>query len=130
MHTATDDFWGEPISVYTRAQAIEDGMLIDVSERAREAGIRFPVEVTNGLWVEHVVPSEKDADRGQDVAGRLWDLLWIFSRAAQRAGARSTLQFQVYFVKNGRSRAETIKAVCGPGDDMAPVITLMCETED
>lgn len=26
-----DEFWGEPISVYTDAQAVEDGILIDIS---------------------------------------------------------------------------------------------------
>ena len=29
-----DDFWGEPISIYTRQQAIEDGVLVDVSDWA------------------------------------------------------------------------------------------------
>jgi len=33
------------IHTYTRAQAIEDGVLIDVSEMAREAGFRWPVAV-------------------------------------------------------------------------------------
>ena len=31
------------ISVYTRAQAIEDGIIVDVSETAREAGFNIPV---------------------------------------------------------------------------------------
>ena len=31
---------------YTRAQAIEDGTLVDVTETAREAGWRFPVATT------------------------------------------------------------------------------------
>ena len=31
------------ISAYTRAQAIEDGILVDVSETAREAGFKIPV---------------------------------------------------------------------------------------
>lgn len=29
------DFWGEPISVYTRAEAIEDGALVDVTSEMR-----------------------------------------------------------------------------------------------
>jgi hypothetical protein len=29
------------ISTYTRAQALEDGVLVDVSEMAKEAGIKF-----------------------------------------------------------------------------------------
>src|ERR1035437_215853 len=29
--TANEDFWGPPISVYTREQAFEDGVLVDVT---------------------------------------------------------------------------------------------------
>ena len=38
------------ISVYTRAQAIGDGILVDVSETAREAGFKIPVAVTRTVW--------------------------------------------------------------------------------
>ena len=38
--------FGPVLSVYTRAQAIEDGILVDVSETAREAGFKIPVAVT------------------------------------------------------------------------------------
>jgi hypothetical protein len=34
------------IHCYTRADAIRDGVLNDVSETAREAGIRWPVALT------------------------------------------------------------------------------------
>ena len=39
---------------YTRAQAIADGVLVDVSELAKQAGFRFPVAVTAGVWAECV----------------------------------------------------------------------------
>ena len=42
------------ISSYTRAQAIADGQLIDVSEMAREAGIRYPVALTATVWARCV----------------------------------------------------------------------------
>ena len=35
---------------YSRAQAVEDGVLVDVSKIAREAGITFPVAVTCAVW--------------------------------------------------------------------------------
>ncbi|MHB1685468.1 MAG: DUF6573 family protein [Bacilli bacterium] len=35
------------ISQYTRAQTIEDGVLIDVSKMAKEAGFTIPVAVWN-----------------------------------------------------------------------------------
>ena len=50
------EYFGEPISIYTRAQAIEDGVLVDVSESAREAGFKFPVAVTRTVWDCYVVP--------------------------------------------------------------------------
>ena len=42
--------FGPVLSVYTRAQAIEDGILVDVSDTAREAGFKIPVAVTRSVW--------------------------------------------------------------------------------
>jgi hypothetical protein len=75
------EFFGEPIHSYTRHQAIEDGVLVDVSEMAREAGIRFSVAVTRRLWDEWIVPDAASADAGQDQQGRLWDVLWMLRAA-------------------------------------------------
>ena len=45
-----DDLFGKPIYVYTRAQAIEDGELIDVSKTAKQTGFKLPVAVTRAVW--------------------------------------------------------------------------------
>ncbi len=37
---SVESFFGEVISTYTRAQAIQDGVLVDVSAMAREAGFK------------------------------------------------------------------------------------------
>ena len=64
---------GVLIFSYTRRQAIADGVLVDVSTLAKEAGFRFPVAVTAAVWAECVtVP---DGVAGQDETGRLWDVL-------------------------------------------------------
>ena len=42
--------FGPVISIYSRAQAIEDGILVDVSDTAREAGFTIPVAVTRTVW--------------------------------------------------------------------------------
>ena len=39
---ATATAFGPVLHAYTRAQAIEDGILVDVSETAREAGFKIP----------------------------------------------------------------------------------------
>jgi hypothetical protein len=115
---------------YTRAQAIEDGVLVDASEMAREAGIRYPVALTQAVWAECVaVP---DGVTGQDEAGRLWDILWMFRCAAARGQGGDELRFGLY-VKNREGRAAELvelKAHCGPGDEAEPVITIMMPGED
>jgi hypothetical protein len=39
---------------YTRADALRDGVLIDVSAAAREAGIRWPLALTAAAWANCV----------------------------------------------------------------------------
>jgi hypothetical protein len=126
-------FWddAEIIYAYTRAQAIEDGELVDVSETAREAGIKFPVAVTRAVWVKYVeIPEGVTC---QDERGRLWDILWMLRCNAGRGG--DTLFFKLYVRNHNRERLSsrdlvTLKAICGPGDTPEPVITIMLPDED
>ena len=67
----------DTIYSYTRKQALEDGVLIDVSKTAKEAGFKVPVAVTNGLYFEYIEPSEELKQQGQSATGRLWDMLFI-----------------------------------------------------
>lgn len=114
---------------YTRKQALEDGVLIDVSETAREAGIIYPVAITGTAWWSYVVPCERDRELGQSEKGRLWDVLWMFRNAAiQNAG--DMMLFKVYFMLFCNQELVTLKAVCGPGDEAEPVITIMLPEED
>ena len=43
----SDQPFGPVIFSYTRAQAIEDGVLVDLSAWAREEGFRYPLAVTS-----------------------------------------------------------------------------------
>lgn len=54
----TADLFGAPIHVYTRAQAIADGALIDVNATAREASLVWPVAMTAAAWNDCVVWDE------------------------------------------------------------------------
>ena len=119
------------ISSYTRKQAIEDGFLIDISKTAREAGIKFPVAVTNEVWQDCIDWDDKAAKRKkihQDIEGRLWDVVYMASLAMRRAGSQSLISFQVYRVpyegRGRKARPVTLVAQCGPGDDLEPVITI------
>ena len=114
---------------YTRKQAIEDGVLIDVSKMASEAGIKHPVAVTYTLWYEYIEPDPDAKSLGQSIEGRLWDVLWMF-RVKAFVSVDSQFQFRVYFIMGKEVKLVELKAVCGPGDNHEPVITLMLPEED
>ncbi len=133
MSKTLEDLFGPPIHTYSRAEAIEDGMLIDVTETAKEAGIKYPVAVTTELY-NIIEPTEKEQAQGQDLEGRLWDTLFMFTLAARKAEG-PLMQYRVNYVReqpDGTLKTETvtIKAVIGPGDTPEPVITLMLPHED
>lgn len=123
------EVFGDLISSYSREQAIDDGVLVDVSEMAREAGIRFPVALTRGVYESYVaVPANV---QGQDLDGRLWDVLWMLACAMRRSLDACELRFELYVRNDNRSaRLVELKAMCGPGDDASPVITVMHPWED
>jgi type I site-specific restriction endonuclease len=75
---STESFFGEVISTYTRAQAVEDGVLIDAGGMAQEAGFKWPVAITADAWADSVAWSEDDSEKQvyQDQSGRLWDVLF------------------------------------------------------
>ncbi len=119
----------EVIDVYTRAQAIEDGVLIDVTSMAKEAGFRFPVAVTRNIWAAYIVPDERSRKYSQSEEGRLWDVLWMLRNSILKS-ENDTVLFKVYFImKERQRRLVTLKAICGPGDEGNPVITIMGENE-
>jgi len=121
-----DNILGPVIHTYTRAQAIEDGVLIDVSEMARQAGFKVPVAVTQGLWGEFITPPAAVV-HCQDQAGRLWDVLWMAVCQARVNPGTSHLSFQVLFqqIPNFPPKAVELWAITDGGDDGELVITIM-----
>lgn len=104
------------ISSYGREQALADGVLIDVSYMARQAGIRYPVAVTSNLYESYINHGDKE--------GRLWDILWLFRlRAVHRE--TDELSFNVAFDADGKTKLVKLWATCSPGDLLEPVITIM-----
>jgi hypothetical protein len=114
---------------YTRAQAIADGVLVDVTETAKEAGFKYPVAVTDSVWNGYIVPDGRGRALGQSEEGRLWDTLWML-RAHIGKARGDTVSYGLFYAFGKRQRFVTLKAVCGPGDDGEPVITIMLPHED
>jgi hypothetical protein len=97
---------------YTRAQAIADGTLVDVTESAKLAGFRYPVAMTPAAIQS--AQEEGLPDREGAIEGIL-------------LGLRQALRFmppdadRVTFAVNDAE----LYAVCGPGDTAEPVVTVM-----
>lgn len=135
MTAPAHPFFGEIIHAYSRADAIRDGALVDVTETAREAGFTYPVAMTRAAYEDLVAWTDADDKRkraftGQSDAGRLWDVLWMGRNAAQRA-ARGTDRVTFGLLRVPRDGRGTMPRKAfpvlhvGPGDDGAPVITIM-----
>jgi hypothetical protein len=125
------------IYAYTRKQAIADGVQVEVTKTAKEAGIKFPVFLTRAVFDSFVtVPP---GVTGQDEAGRLWDIVWMTRFAILRHSTlnpqHSTARLPVaLYVRNDNRRPRLIKLIaqCGPldMDDPQPAITVIMPDED
>lgn len=117
---------------YTRQQALDDGVLVDLTEWAKETGFRIPVACSRALWDGYLEPPKGTEELGQSLRGRAHDLLWMLYVAIRKSPAlNDLLHFEVIFL-NRRKQHETVrlKAVCGPGDQGEPVLTVMLPNED
>jgi len=133
--SSVDNFWSdtEVISTYRREQAINDGVLIDVSQLAKEAGFIVPVAMTSEAW-HKCVYWPADYGSHQDETGRLWDVLYMAFMAMKRAPTGgSQLLYKLLCIPADGSSLDALevelKIVSGPGDDGEHVITLMLPNE-
>ena len=132
MSSDYDSLFGPVIYSYTRQQAISDGVLVDASALAREAGFVFPVALTETLYHAYIVPALDLVAAGQSIQGRLWDLLFVLRFAIAKARDTDTILFTVLFLMSPGATPVSIdlKAICGPDDDGSPCITVMLVDED
>jgi hypothetical protein len=118
------------IHAYSRAQAIADGVLLDVSVLAQEAGFKVPVALTAAVWADCVAWPREDPT--QEEPGRLWDVLTMAKFEAKRHGNLQVVPFRVLRVPRGGSKAQLTQLTLhiGPGDQAEPVITILQPGED
>lgn len=112
----------QPISVYTRAHALADGVLVAVSgELSRRVGFRYPVAMTAALWA---IVDIDDGINSQTAtrAMRLGNLLARTMAAIRSSADGDRVDFSAVGLE--------CWAHCGPGDNGEPVITIMLQGED
>ena len=123
---------GPVIYSYTRAQAVADGVQVEVTKTAQEAGISFPVFLTRGVFDRYVTVPE--GVTAQDEAGRLWDVVWMLRFAILRSRPGVQRIPVALYARNDDRAARLVKliATCGPLDldEPQPAITVMLPDED
>ena len=124
--------FGPIVYSYTRAQAVADGVQVEVTKTAQEAGISFPVFLTRGVFDRYVTVPE--GVTAQDEAGRLWDVVWMLRFAILRSRPGVQRIPVALYVRNDDRAARLVKliATCGPLDldEPQPAITVMLPDED
>ena len=135
-HMLPSDLFGAPIAVYTRKQAIADGVLVDLMQpetvrAVREAGFKYPVAMTVGAFAATVCGIGQELPEGQDIDGRLWDVLWVLAQAVtSRRTSSDRVSFKVRVWDGNRHNDIALWSLCGPGDNGEPVITILLQGED
>jgi len=117
------ELFGEVVFSYSRAQAIADGVLVDATKEAQEAGFRFPTAITAALWSDiEAIPASHSY---QDIQGRLWDVLYMAAGNARRKKDVSRFSYELILHREG-VEGELVSLICdcGPGDNAEPVLTI------
>ena len=134
------EIFGTVISSYSRGQAIEDGVLVDLSQMTEDEGdsgsiaalcrqhYKWPIALTNSVWgiIEEAVGNPETLSTR---AGILHDILWMSRVRKQQVNAQ-TIFFEVVIAGAGREKPIKFKLVSGTGDEGEPVLTLMLPYED
>ena len=117
------------ICCYTRQKAIDDGIMVDVSNFVSDFGFIVPVAITNNLFVRYIQPTNKVAESGQTSESRMIDLLVVMMIKLFQRPNTERLAFNVTFDVESEERIESklvqILAVIGQGDAGEPVLTIM-----
>lgn len=118
MIAIDNDPFGDVIYSYTRKQAINDGVLVDLSnyETAKHHW-KFPLACTDTLWqtIESILRQED----GQDINGVLHD---ISTMAKLQIRGADTSDVVLFDVKLGKE-THKLKLHMGPGDtEVDPVV--------
>lgn len=115
------------ISVYSRAQAISDGVLVDVTEVAKRCGWGVPVALTSSVYTA-VAGARGSGPLDAKLLRLRWLLLEAKGQALEAPGETDRFHFTHY--SDVTRQTHHLWALCGPGDTPDPVVTIMMEGED
>ena len=112
------------IHSYSRAEALADGVLVDVSALARSWGFRYPMAVTARVYAAVTEGLTSEAAKQEQLA-RMLEALHAAIRRALPDG--DNVAFTVALPP---PQSLALWSRIGPGDTPDPVITIMLPDED
>jgi len=110
----------ELIHCYTRAQAIADGVLVDVTEQAKRCGFVVPVAMTAAVF----------GDCQKWAEDSVWRLLHFACETIRASSRKKDADRLSLLLTPFVGRPKTAMAHMGPGDAGEPVVTLMYPGEE
>jgi hypothetical protein len=125
-----EDIFGEVIYSYSRKQAIDDGVLVDLNQfiPVHESGYKYPIVCTDTVW-NIIDAAVQDKSKCNDYNGVVWDILHM-SRNMQVKTWETGCLFEVIINGPKGQLNHILKIECSPGDNAEPVLTVMLPFED
>jgi len=121
------------IHSYSREQALEDGVLVDISEAAALVGFKFPTAFTAGCGEAILAHGPNPGEWDESTGERLMALLNAAKWACRESGGGDQVTFvmDVAPLHPGRRSSHLVEflVTITPGDTPEPVITIMLPEE-
>jgi hypothetical protein len=117
---------------YTRQQAIDDGVLFDLTEWAEATGFTMPVTCTAAVWYRWIMPPEGKVEPGHSKTDRAHHVLRMLFAAVRRQQATADpITFEVTGLNPQRQpETATLQARHEHDGDDEPVMVVMLEHEE
>jgi len=121
----------EVIHRYTRAQAIADGVLVDVTAQAKGCGFKLPVAMTSTLFADCESWADgADWGNGEPTAEQFVRWLLCFACETIRASKETGTDRLTLSLSHFAGHPTCALIHIGPGDEGEPVVTLMYPGEE
>ncbi|HGO6074588.1 TPA: DUF6573 family protein [Burkholderia cepacia] len=120
------------VSKYKRAQALEDGVLVEVPlEIAELSAFKWPIALTAGAWAACVDwPADDKTDNEPDRVFEVLKDAWMAVRRMDRASASAHFSTTRRIPRQALPSDVPLTVYVGPGDDGEPVITIALRSEE
>ncbi|MGH7297234.1 MAG: DUF6573 family protein [Polyangiaceae bacterium] len=113
----------EPVRRLTQAPNLDDERPVDVSDAAREAGLRIPVSLSRDAWKVCVALSPAARSAGCCERTRLSDVLATLAWAMERSHAGHPVSFEVPCITRGaRPTCVPLRAVPESSDGAVTLV--------